>query len=47
MSDDHVVGHCGKILPRGRLCYPSLCDDLCIGCRLNGHEFEEKDCDEY
>lgn len=31
---DHLVGACGKNL-KG-LCYPSLVDDLCIGCDFNG-----------
>ena len=42
MSDDYLVGHCGKRLHRGAMCYPSLCDDLCVGCPLNGYEFSEE-----
>lgn len=40
--DRNVVGHCGKFLPRGKLCYSPLCGDLCPGCPLNGYEFEEE-----
>ena len=40
--DRDVVGHCGKFLPRAKLCYPSMIDDLCPGCPLNGYEFEEE-----
>ena len=42
MSEDHLVGHCGKILPRGRLCYPPMHDDFCPCCPLNGDEFEHE-----
>ena len=43
MNDEHLVGHCGKILPHGTLCYPPLCDDFCPGCPLNGYEFEREE----
>lgn len=45
MSEDHLVGHCGTILPKFKFCYPSLIDDLCPGCPLNGYELapEEED----
>lgn len=42
MNDDYLVGHCGKILPRAKLCYPPMIDDFCPGCPLNGYEFEEE-----
>ena len=41
-ENDHLVGHCGKILPRGELCFPSFEDDLCLDCPLNGWEFLEE-----
>ena len=38
MSEDHVVGACGKRLTR--YCYPDFEDDLCAICPFNGHHYE-------
>jgi len=44
MSEDHLVGHCGKIIRVGEpLCFPRLEDDFCPGCPVNGREFLEEE----